>query len=133
MAVSIILGVTIIIISFLTIEVSLRLKKKFKIEISRASFKPEYILNGKTLIVPVAFHLEIKSDEEGIATLEFQYEVFFSVKEVKDFKDVIKDNDILEFFIGYQMDKFVWSYLRCHFSEACVRMGISKVILPMMQ
>jgi len=106
--------------------------KEFNLNISRASHDPAYSLEGSSLAIPLSFRIEILSSEKEIASLEYHFEALFSVSDLKAFHRSIEDDEVSRFFLGPQMDKFVWSYLRCLISSTCSNMGIARVVLPMM-
>jgi hypothetical protein len=103
------------------------------IQTSRASFQPPFIVSGGVLVVPVAYRVEASSDNKPMARFEYQYEVRFSIREEGLVTSILMDEIILGFFTGYQMDKLVWSYLRCNLSETCTRMGINRIVLPLLR
>jgi hypothetical protein len=107
--------------------------KEFGIETARASFNPPYIISGENLVVPAGYRVEVKVQNKLIAEFEYHYEVCFKVIDADVVTKALGDNDITEFFVGYQMDKLIWSNLRCNLSEACSRMGITRIVLPLLR
>jgi len=101
------------------------------IGIFRASFQPEYYITEDCLRIPVGYKLDIKANEEIFASFEFVYEVEFGIADMKIVESTLENQEIRSFFLGYQMEKFVWSYLRSAFSDACSRLGVHTMALPM--
>ncbi|RKZ02976.1 hypothetical protein DRQ21_07100 [Candidatus Fermentibacteria bacterium] len=105
--------------------------KKKGFEILRAAFEPGYNIQDDVLEVPVAYKITIKGGKRSLAIFEFQYEVVFSIRDRNVLDSGLEDKEIRDFFIGYQMEKFVWSFLRSALADACSKLGIENVILPM--
>lgn len=106
----------------------------FGINMERGQFEPEF--DEESLIVPVAYKLLVFNSEykdQIILQFEVIYEVHFTSVDIDRVKEIFTNNDIREFFLGYQMDKFAWSYLRNSFSHACTATGLRVLTLPMLQ
>lgn len=105
--------------------------KKKSYEILRAAFEPGYDIQDTILGAPVAYKITIKGEERTLAIFEFQYEVIFRIKDRDLLDKGLEEKEICDFFIGHQMEKFVWSFLRGAFADACSKLGIESLILPM--
>lgn len=104
---------------------------KRSIKIERATFDPLYSLDKNMLGVPVGYRVSIFQDTELLAKFEYQYEVLFSVKASKVVSNALDDENTLKRFVHYQMYKFVWSYLRCAVDDACSKLGMKRITLPL--
>lgn len=107
------------------------------LEIERG--KLEAIFEESTLIIPAAYRISGKPSVTDKATAErvFSFETILEVHFTSDRMDRVKEilsiEELGEFFFGYQIDKFIWPYLRHSFSQACGATGKRTFTLPMMQ
>ncbi len=111
----------------------LKTANEYGIETARASFKPSYVISGENLVVPAGYRIEVKVESRPLAEFEYHYEICYIARDISVVTEALEDNDIAEFFVGYQMDKLIWSYLRCNISETCSRMGITRIALPLLR
>lgn len=104
------------------------------VNLERGEVEPDF--DADTLVVPVAYRVVVtypEDKEKVILFFEVIYEVHFASTDIDRVKEILSADGLKEFFLGYQMDKFAWSYLRSSFSYACTATGIRALTLPMLQ
>lgn len=99
------------------------------INISRGSAEPYNV--GDAITIYPAYRIRMLEEERLLALFEITYEVRFKLQDRPLLDKLLGDEALRDFFMFYQMDKFVWPYLRRDFHDACGRLGIRPPTLPM--
>jgi len=110
--------------------------KTLSLNLERGEIDPIFL--KEQVIVPVAYRVIGKTKQSDadnhfdVFHYEIILEVVFSCSDMDHLKELLAVGSVSEMFFGYQMDKFVWPYLRCSFANACSSLGKRSFVLPML-
>ncbi len=110
--------------------------RTLSLNLERGEIEPMF--SKEQVIVPIAYRVigqAKQSDAENhfdVFHYEIVLEAVFACSDMDLLKELLSIVSVREVFLGYQMDKFVWPYLRCSFANACSALGKKSFVLPML-
>lgn len=102
-----------------------------KIEVSRGIAEPE--IAGDSVCLPVGYRIRVGKGKLNVFKMQVVFHLSFRTLNATRLVELLNNNELKEFFTGYQADKIAWSYLRCHFSQACSSIGMKPLTLPLLR
>jgi len=110
--------------------------KTLSLNLERGEIEPVYM--PEQIIVPIAYKVTGQTeppdtgDQTNVFHFEMILEVVFACSEMDKVQELLSSQTVKGMFLGYQMDKFAWPYLRCAFANACSSLGKRSFVLPML-
>lgn len=100
-------------------------------EVRLARSQPAHKLTDQQLCAMVGFKFSGYAEEKQIFIGHFHFQVVFKHQGAERIEALMADEKVRELFLGSQLDKFVWSYLRKAIQQVVLDAGFPPVMLPL--
>ncbi len=100
-------------------------------EVQMSRDQPVHILTDDQICGLIGFQIVGVAEEKQVFIGHFHFQVVFTHNDKEKVETLLSDEKIRELFLGSQLDKFVWSYLRRAIQQVVLDAGFPPVMLPM--